>query len=262
MSDRALAVEARIPGTLRAKVEQKLALAGRDAVARRLREGDPTLWGPPGAPEVGDRLGWLTIAEQMLEQLDELEAFAEQISREGFAHVVLLGMGGSSLAPEVLRRCFHHRPGRPSLHVLDSTDSGAIRAVEQEIDLERTLFVVSSKSGGTIEPLSLFAHFWELVGEGRSFIAITDAGSGLERLARERGFRSVFHGDPAIGGRYSALSPFGIVPGALMGVDVRSLLVGAREAWEVPVEDSTPSALHLAARLARRRAERPGAERA
>jgi glucose-6-phosphate isomerase len=245
VSDRALAVEARIPGTLRAKVEQKLALAGRDGVAHRLREGDPTLWGSPGAPEVGDRLGWLTIAEQMLEQLDELEAFAEQISREGFAHVVLLGMGGSSLAPEVLRRCFHHRPGRPSLHVLDSTDSGAIRAVEQEIELERTLFVVSSKSGGTIEPLSLFAHFWELVGEGRSFIAITDAGSGLERLARERGFRSVFHGDPAIGGRYSALSPFGIVPGALMGVDVRSLLVGAREAWEVPVEDSTPSALHL-----------------
>jgi transaldolase / glucose-6-phosphate isomerase len=247
VSVQALAVEPRIPGALRPAVERKVVLAGKNDLARRLREGDATLWGPPGTAEIADRLGWLTIAERMLERLEELEAFAEQVSREGFADVVLLGMGGSSLAPEVLRRCFHNRGDRPRLHVLDSTDAGEIRAVEDAVDPERTLFVVSSKSGGTIEPLSLFAHFWSLVSEGRSFVAITDPGSGLEALARERGFRRTFHGDPNIGGRYSALSPFGIVPAVLMGVDVFGLLGGASEAWETHVDDSTSSALHLAA---------------
>jgi glucose-6-phosphate isomerase len=247
VSVQALAVEPRIPGALRPVVERTVALAGKDDVARRLREGDATLWGPPGTPEVADRLGWLTIAERMLEVLAELDAFAEQVSREGFTDVVLLGMGGSSLAPEVLRRCFHNRRDRPRLHVLDSTDAGEIRAVQAAVDPERALFVVSSKSGGTIEPLSLFAHFWSVVGEGRSFVAITDPGSGLEELARERDFRRTFHGDPNIGGRYSALSPFGIVPAVLMGVDVAPLLAGASEAWETHVDDSTPSALHLAA---------------
>jgi glucose-6-phosphate isomerase len=247
VSVQALAVEPRIPGALRPAVERKIALAGKDEVAARLREGDATLWGLSGTPEIADRLGWLTIAQRMLEVLGELEAFAEQVSREGFADVVLLGMGGSSLAPEVLRRSFKNRPDRPRLHVLDSTDAGAIRAVQAAVDPQRTLFVVSSKSGGTIEPLSLFAHFWSLVGEGRSFVAITDPGSGLEQLAREHGFRRTFHGDPNIGGRYSALSPFGIVPAVLMGVDVQPLLTGASEAWETPVEDRTPSAAHIAA---------------
>jgi glucose-6-phosphate isomerase len=247
VSDPALAVEPRIPGALRPKVEQKVALAGKDEVARRLREGDATLWGPPGTPEIADRLGWLTIAERMVDQLGELEAFAEQVSREGFADVVLLGMGGSSLAPEVLRRSFKHRPDRPALHVLDSTDAGAIRDIQAAVDVERTLFIVSSKSGGTIEPLSLFAHFFSLVGEGRNFVAITDPGSGLEELAREHGFRRTFHGDRNIGGRYSALSPFGIVPAVLMGVDAHPLLAGAREAWETRVHDGTPSAVRDAA---------------
>jgi transaldolase / glucose-6-phosphate isomerase len=247
VSVQALAVEPRIPGELRPVVERKVVLAGKDDLVGRLREGDATLWGAPGSAEIADRLGWLTIAERMLEILAELEAFAEQVSREGFTDVVLLGMGGSSLAPEVLRRCFHNRPDRPRLHVLDSTDAGEIRAVEAAVEPERTLFVVSSKSGGTIEPLSLFAHFWSLVSDGRSFVAITDPGSGLEALARERGFRRTFHGDPNIGGRYSALSPFGIVPAVLMGVDVFGLLGGASEAWETHVDDSTSSAVHLAA---------------
>jgi glucose-6-phosphate isomerase len=247
VSVQALAVEPRIPGPLRSAVEKKVALAGRDEVARRLREGDATLWGPPATPEIADRLGWLTIAERMIETLDDLEAFAEQISREGFTDVVLLGMGGSSLAPEVLRRSFKHRPDRPALHVLDSTDAGAIRAVQSAVDLQHTLFVVSSKSGGTIEPLSLFAHFRSLLGEGRNFVAITDPGSGLERLGREHGFRRIFHGDPNIGGRYSALSPFGIVPAVLMGVDVQPLLAGASDAWMTPIDDGTPSAVHEAA---------------
>ena len=247
MSVQALAVEPRIPGALRPAVERKVVLAGKDDVARRLREGDATLWGAPGTAEIADRLGWLTIAERMLEVLPELETFAEQVSREGFTDVVLLGMGGSSLAPEVLRRCFHKRGDRPALHVLDSTDAGEIRAVEAAVDPERTLFVVSSKSGGTIEPLSLFAHFWSLVSDGRRFVAITDPGSGLETLARERGFRRTFHGDPNIGGRYSALSPFGIVPAVLMGVEAFGLLGGASEAWETHVDDSASSAVHQAA---------------
>jgi transaldolase / glucose-6-phosphate isomerase len=247
VSDRDLAVQAHVPGSLRPAVEQKVALAGHDEVARRLREADATLWAPAGTPEVADRLGWLTIAERTIEQLEDYESFAAQIASEQYSDVVLLGMGGSSLAPEVLRRSFKHRPDRPALHVLDSTDPAAIAAVQDAVDLEHTLFVVSSKSGGTIEPLSLFAHFWSLLGEGRSFVAITDPGSGLEQLARERGFRRVFHGDPEIGGRYSALSPFGIVPAVLIGVDVRGLLRGAREAWDAEVEDKNPSAIRTAA---------------
>jgi transaldolase / glucose-6-phosphate isomerase len=248
VSDQALAVDQHIPEAVRPRVEQKVALAGHDEVARRLREADATLWGPAGTPEVANRLGWLTIAERMLETLDELEQFAEQIGHEGYTDVVLLGMGGSSLAPEVLRRCFHHEPGRPALHVLDSTNADAILAVQQAVDLEHTLFIVSSKSGGTIEPLSLFAHFYrskigQHVEAGRSFVAITDPGSGLATLAQEHEFRKTFLGDPNIGGRYSALSPFGIVPAALMGIDVRALLAGAGAAWETPVVDSNPSAL-------------------
>jgi transaldolase/glucose-6-phosphate isomerase len=243
VSDQALAVDQHIPEALRPGVEQKVALAGHEQVARRLREADATLWGPAGTPEVANRLGWLTIAERMLQTVDELELFAEQVSHEGYTDVVVLGMGGSSLAPEVLRRCFHHRPDRPPLHVLDSTNADAILAVQGAVDMEHTLFIVSSKSGGTIEPLSLFAHFWSLVGDGRHFVAITDPGSGLAALAQEHEFRKTFLGDPNIGGRYSALSPFGIVPAALTGVDVRALLAGAGAAWETPVVDSNPSAL-------------------
>ena len=232
MSDQPPSAEARIPDRLRAAVAEKLELAGSQAVAARLRSGDATLWGPPGAPEIANRLGWLTIAERMLSELDGIEAFAEEVRDAGLTDVVLLGMGGSSLAPEVLRRTFGEKPGHPRLQVLDSTDAARIRAVQETIDPHRTLFIVSSKSGGTIEPLSLFAHFWSLTGSGSNFAAITDPGSGLASLAEERGFRRTFFGDPDIGGRYSALSAFGIVPAALIGVDVRALLTGAGSAWE------------------------------
>jgi glucose-6-phosphate isomerase len=237
------AVEARIPASLRAAVARELARAVEENVAERLREGDATLWGPPGTPEIADRLGWLTIAERMLAHVDDLHAFAAQAREEGMRDAVLLGMGGSSLAAEVLRRCRERAPERlPArgeglrLHVLDSTDAAWIRAVERAIDPRKTLFVVSSKSGGTIEPLSLFAHFWPAArARGESFVAITDPGSGLQELAAEHLFRRVFHGDPEIGGRYSALSPFGLVPGALMGLDVGALLAGAAGAWETEV---------------------------
>jgi glucose-6-phosphate isomerase len=133
-------------------------------------------------------------------------------------------MGGSSLAPEVIRRSFGEQEGRPRLHVLDSTDAGAIGAVEAAIDVEHALFLVSTKSGGTIETLSLFRHFWSRRSDGQAFVAITDPGSGLEALAREHGFRRTFLNDPDIGGRYSALSYFGLVPAALMGADIAGIL--------------------------------------
>jgi transaldolase / glucose-6-phosphate isomerase len=232
VSDPNLTVEARIPASLTAQVEQAVALAAEQRVAQRLREEDATLWGEPGTPEVANRLGWLTIAERTMAELGAIELFAAEAHDDDLHDVVLLGMGGSSLAPEVLRRSFGHRAGGPLLHVLDSTDAARIREVQDAVDLERTLFIVSSKSGGTIEPLSLFAHFFSIVTDGRHFAAITDPGSGLEKLAAEHGFRHVFPGDPNIGGRYSALSAFGIVPAALMGVDVRSLLSGAQSAWQ------------------------------
>jgi glucose-6-phosphate isomerase len=244
VSDAALTVEAQIPAPLRPPVAEMLARAGEASVAERLRPNDrraadPTLWAPPGTPEVANRLGWLTIAERMLVQLDELEAFADGVHDDGIRDVVLLGMGGSSLAPEVLRRSFGSQRGRPTLHVLDSTDAATVLAVQAQIDPRHTLFLVSSKSGGTIEPLSLFAHFYSLVEDGKNFAAITDPGSGLEKLAHEHGFRHVFAGDPDIGGRYSALSAFGIVPAALIGVDVRGLLEGAAQAWSTTLIDGS-----------------------
>jgi transaldolase / glucose-6-phosphate isomerase len=232
VSDPALTVEARIPASLGPAVAEKLRSGSQERVGERLRAGDATLWGPAGAAEISDRLGWLTIAERMLGEVENLNSFAQEIRDDGFSDVVLLGMGGSSLAPEVLRRSFASQPGRPRLHVLDSTDAATVREVSGRVEAEQTLFLVSSKSGGTIEPLSLFAHFWSLANDGQDFAAITDPGSGLEQLARDHGFRRTFAGDPDIGGRYSALSVFGLVPAALIGVDIRTLLTGATGAWE------------------------------
>ena len=239
MSESHLTVTARVPSTLQAAVDEQLAAAADARVGERLRAGDPTLWAPTGTPEVANRLGWLTIAERMLDELGPLELFAAEARDGGLRDVVLLGMGGSSLAPEVLRRAFETADEQPRLHVLDSTDAQTVRAVTDAVDIENTLFVVSSKSGGTIEPLSLFAHFFSLRPDGKDFIAITDPGTGLQELAGERGFRHVFAGDPDIGGRYSALSAFGIVPARLMGIDVHSLLAGASAAWDTHV--STPA---------------------
>ncbi len=237
MIDTALTLEARVPGALATAIEESVALARSQRVGDRLRDGDATLWGGPDTPEVANRLGWLTIAQRMLGELEDVEAFAREIREAGFQDVVLLGMGGSSLAPEVIRRSFGEREGHPQLHVLDTTDAASIRAVGDAVEPAHTLFVVSSKSGGTIEPLSLFAHFWSLIPDGAHFIAITDPDSGLAKLAEEHGFRRTFLGDPDIGGRYSALSAFGIVPGTLMGADTRTLLSGAADAWDTELRE-------------------------
>jgi transaldolase / glucose-6-phosphate isomerase len=242
VSDPTLTVEARIPDVLQAAVADKLARASEEDVAGRIAHEDVTLWGPSGTPELANRLGWLTIAQRMLVELGALELFAAEAHDDELEDIVLLGMGGSSLAPEVLRRSFAGTgEPRARLHVLDSTDATRIRAIESAVDLGRTLFVVSSKSGGTIEPLSLFAYFFSLVEEGNRFVAITDPGSGLEALAAKHAFRRTFAGDPNIGGRYSALSAFGVVPGALRGVPVLSLLEGAPSAWETGLEQETGS---------------------
>ena len=156
--------------------------------------------------------------------------FARGCAADGLTDAVLLGMGGSSLAPEVLWRTFGATDGALALHVLDSTDPAAILAVREQIDLEHTLFVVSTKSGGTIETLSLFEYFHSLVGDGRQFIAITDPGSSLLALAAEHGFREAFENDPNIGGRYSALSLFGLVPAALIGAPIHAMLERAAAA--------------------------------
>jgi glucose-6-phosphate isomerase len=207
-------------------VEAKLAQARAARVQERVTGADATLWAPQGTPEVANRLGWLTIAQRMLAQVNDLQAFAGELRAEGCRDVVLLGMGGSSLAAEVMRRSFGVGADWPTLHVLDSTDAATVSALTRRINPQKTLFLVSSKSGGTVEPLSMWAHFWALAPAGARFAAITDPGSGLEALAREHGFRRVFAGDPAIGGRYSALSAFGMVPAALAGYDVEALLLG------------------------------------
>ena len=195
----------------------------------RIWTRDHTLW-KPSPTEIDNRLGWLTVLDHMQDGLAELRSF-EQAAREArITDVVLLGMGGSSLGPEVLRCTFGSAKGSPKLWVLDSTVPGWVRQVTKAIQPARTLFLLASKSGGTIEVMSLFAHFWELVRRtkgnrgGAQFVAITDPGTGLEELARERGFWRTFTNQPDIGGRYSVLSYFGLVPAALLGLDVSKLL--------------------------------------
>ena len=218
-------IRSSIPDDLEPALVEKIRQAESEAVAKRVWQRDESLWGGPGVPEIGNRLGWLTISEKMLEHAPELNAFVEQVKADGFTDAVLLGMGGSSLGPEVIRRSYGEIPGALRLHVLDSTDPGAVLGVERAVDLETTLFIVSSKSGGTIETLSHMRYFFERAGgDGKRFVAVTDPGSPLVDLARERGFREVFENDPEIGGRYSVLSYFGLVPAALAGVNVEALL--------------------------------------
>ncbi len=204
----------------------ELAQAG---LVDRVWAKDHRLW-KPEPTEIENRLGWLTVADQMRQNVAELRTFAQSVCRQGVKDVVLLGMGGSSLGPEVLRCTFGSARGFPHLWVLDSTVPGFVRQVTDTINPARTLFIVASKSGGTIEVMSLFAHFWELVnktsgaGGGMQFIAITDPGTGLERMARDYRFWQTFTNPPDIGGRYSVLSYFGLVPAALIGMDVAALL--------------------------------------
>jgi glucose-6-phosphate isomerase len=202
----------------------------RDRAITRLWDHDYTLWAD--APtEITNRLGWLHTADAMLDNLGCLDALAADVRAQGYTHALLLGMGGSSLAPDVFRKTFGIRPGYLDLAMLDSTDPAAVNAYAAKLPLEKTLFIVATKSGGTAETLSFFKFFYnrtaQAVGEqqaGQHFIAITDPGSPLTQLAADCNFRTVFLNDPNIGGRYSALSYFGLVPAALIGVDLEKLL--------------------------------------
>ena len=212
-------------------VEAARATARSEGWARKLWAGDGSLW--TGADET-KWLGWLPAALGERIDVAALEAFQTEVAGAGFIHAVVLGMGGSSLGPEVLAETFGSRPDHPKLLVLDSTDPAQIARVEAEIDPARTLFIVSSKSGTTLEPNILEAYFFaaveEAVGAGKAgghFVAVTDPGSSLEKTAAEKGFRRTFLGDPAIGGRYSVLSNFGMVPAAAMGLDVRAFMESA-----------------------------------
>ena len=217
---------------LQPEVEAALDRADRDHVAERVWKKDPTLWktDPAQQSEITNRLGWLTVMEQMSDNLARLDDLREDVRRAGFTHCVLLGMGGSSLAAEVIRRTFGAAVGSPELLVLDSTDPMTIEAVAHQVDLARTLFLVSSKSGETVETLSQFSYFYDLLKRtkgddaGQSFIVITDPGTALDQLARESNLRATFRNPPDIGGRYSALSYFGLVPAAILGVDLGKLL--------------------------------------
>ncbi|MBN1224095.1 MAG: hypothetical protein JXB23_12680 [Candidatus Aminicenantes bacterium] len=219
-------------GRYQTRVDGRLAEWKEKGFLKRLWEKDPTLWFPTPVPEITDRLGWLTLPKTMSDNLDGVLRLAEGVKADGLAQVVLLGMGGSSLTPEVFARSFGSRAGYPRLVILDSTHPEAVRSLEAGIDLRETLFIVSSKSGTTLETLSLFKYFWKRASDqvstpGRHFIAISDPGSPLTELAGKRGFRFVVPAPPDVGGRYSALSVFGLVPAALIGLDVHKLMESA-----------------------------------
>jgi glucose-6-phosphate isomerase len=215
-------------------------IAAQQELIERIWARDATVW--TGADE--DKwLGWLDEPKRMGERAAEIAEFARE-ARSTFDTFVLLGMGGSSLAPEVLKRTFDQK----QLHVLDTTHPAMIRHAEAALDLRKTMFIVSSKSGSTLETLSHFSYFWEQTGgNGEQFVAITDPGSSLEMLAGTRGLR-VFSGEPTIGGRYSALSPFGIVPAALLGIDIGRLLANGERMAEACRGEANPG-LQLGLRL-------------
>ena len=223
--------DAALPPALRAATADAVADWGRGDCSARLWGRDASLWTGSGE----DRwLGWLDAPGRARTDLDRLRRFGAAVAGERFSHIGLLGMGGSSLCPEVLRETFGPIAGAPDLRVLDSTDPAQVRSFEGELDVARTLFLVASKSGTTLEPHLFERYFFARVAErigaeaaGSRFVAITDPGSALDDRASTAGFRTIFRGVPSIGGRFSALSPFGMVPAAAMGLDIGRLLTSA-----------------------------------
>jgi transaldolase/glucose-6-phosphate isomerase len=217
-----------LPAALLGEVSARLVDWDEQGGTRRLFDGDASLW---SGQDEARWLGWLGIVDTQLAGLASLQALRDEVKKEAFTHAVLLGMGGSSLCPEVWKETFGRVPGFPDLFVLDSTDPAQVKDVEEKIDIAKTLFIVSSKSGSTLEPNIFKAYFFDRVKQalgadraGSRFIAVTDPGSNLEKEAKADGLRHIFAGVPSIGGRYSALSNFGMVPAAVMGLDVERLL--------------------------------------
>jgi transaldolase/glucose-6-phosphate isomerase len=223
ITSRPPAIDASLPPEFEEAETARIQQAVSEEVAKRVWKHDQALWGGPGIPEIENRLGWLNVADTMLEHAGELTALAKELHDEGYTNAVLLGMGGSSLGPEVIRQSFGDQRDALKLTVLDSTHPDAVLAVEKSIDLEKTVFIVSSKSGGTIETLSHYRYFKEKA-KPEQFVVVTDPGSPLADLAQSDGLRRTFLNPPEIGGRYSVLSYFGLVPAALAGVPVEELL--------------------------------------
>lgn len=217
------------------KVEKRLSLWQNQNIPSRLWNCDPAIWkeNPTEQKELADRLGWLNKPYKMLDKYDELQKFADEVKNE-FTNILLLGMGGSSLAPEVFAKTYGSKPGYPKLEIIDSTHPINIKHITETYDLEKTLFIVASKSGGTIETMSFFYFFHNEVSKfnpnpGNQFVALTDPDTWLENFANEKKFRKIFSTPSDVGGRYSALTYFGMVPAALMGIDVERFLLNAKE---------------------------------
>ncbi|HEY0003625.1 MAG TPA: bifunctional transaldolase/phosoglucose isomerase [Pyrinomonadaceae bacterium] len=243
-------------GKYAAGVNEALREADSHEVMRRIWRKDAALWKEEESHQkiIRNSLGWLTVADEMLRMANDLLAFAEEIrGPQGFRYVMLCGMGGSSLCPEVLRQTFGHREGYPELLVLDSTDPDVLAGFAAHIEMTRCLFIISSKSGTTTEPLTFYKYWYEQVGQrkekpGENFIAITDPGTLMEQMATTDKFRRIFLNPSDIGGRYSALSYFGIVPAALVGLDIRRLLDHAERIRQTCAA-SVPAAHNPGARL-------------
>jgi len=223
----------KLPPALSAAVDASFADWKNNNKVARLWKKDASLW---SGTDESNWLGWLNITQEQIANLATFRKLAQEVKKAKFRHVLLLGMGGSSLCPEVLRLTFGKIPGFPELHVLDSTDPGQIKALERKLDLRKTLCIVSSKSGSTLEPNILTQYFFERIKAkvgpekaGSHFIAITDPGSNMQQVAETYHFRHIFPGVPSIGGRYSALSNFGLVPGASMGLDLAKFLKSTQE---------------------------------
>ncbi|MGC2450675.1 MAG: transaldolase, partial [Candidatus Sulfotelmatobacter sp.] len=243
-----------LPESLATTVKSTIADWQSGGKMKRLWDRDASLW--TGEDE-SKWLGWLDIVEEQIAQHDTLQKFAKEVHARGFEHILLLGMGGSSLCPEVLRMTFGRIPQFPTLHVLDSTDPAQVKAFEHQIDIAKTLFIVSSKSGSTLEPNIFKQYFFErtkqVVGAdkvGSHFVAVTDPGSKMQEVAEHDHFLHVFFGRPSIGGRYSALSNFGMAPGAAMGLDTKKFLDRAAEMVRacgagVSVENNTGAVLGI-----------------
>ncbi len=246
LGDRLNGLEAVLPPALKDAVEKRLETARADGWSRRLYAGDASLW--TGGDEV-KWLGWVPAAKG--EQVDAGELGKLRAAAQRYSNAVLLGMGGSSLGPEVLAAILGDQADGPKLHVLDSTDPGQIAAVAGAIDPRTTIFIVSSKSGSTMEPELLRAYFWELSGkDGSRFVAVTDPGSNLEKAAKADGFLAIVPGDKAIGGRYSVMSAFGMVPAAVMGLDVAAFYAATAPMVFACGPDAPPAAnpgVHLGA---------------
>ena len=248
------ALKTSLPDSLAAAVKATSADWQSGGKMKRLWQRDATLW---TGDDEANWLGWLDIVEEQIAQQDQLQKFAKEVQQRGFQHVLLLGMGGSSLCPEVLRKTFGRITHYPTLHVLDSTDPAQVKSFEHLIDIPKTLFIVSSKSGSTLEPNIFKQYFFErtkqavgAVKVGSHFIAITDPGSKMQQVAESDRFLHIFFGRPSIGGRYSALSNFGMIPAAVIGIDTKKFLAQAAEMIgacgpDTPVDQNPGAALGI-----------------